>query len=321
MTNQDKQTIYNLLRTASQNVYGYTTQAFQSEEYTPSPAAAPEYAAAPQSNVSPFQSAPAGFQTPGQAIQNAPAASRPMEQAPVQPAPLQTVQSAQVQPVQTQNNPPVQAQGSAEQSPASAVGMTLGDVILKITRCTRCSLARTRVNVVPGQGPKSAEVLVVGDGPVSNDDASGIPFSGPAGQLMDKMLNAIHLDRRQNCFLTNIVKCTPPQNRDPYPEETEACSGFLEAQIKIINPKMILCAGRVAAVSLLKNNQNVNLSLPVDQLRGQWYDYNGIPVMVVYNPAEVLRNPALKKPIWDDLRAFAGKLKELSPAYAALFNS
>ncbi|MCQ2584995.1 MAG: uracil-DNA glycosylase [Treponema sp.] len=272
MTKEDKQTIYNLLKTASRNVYGYTTPAFESDEY----------------------------------VENVP---------------------AQVQPsVSTQSSAPAATQFSAPAAPETSSapetsGMSLGDVILKIARCTRCSLARSRTNVVPGQGSKSAEVLVIGDGPVMEDDASGVPFSGAAGQLMDKMLNAVKLDRRQNCFLTNIVKCTPPQNRDPYPEETDACFGFIEAQIKIIKPKLILCAGRVAAVTLLKSNPNVNLSLPVDQIRGQWFDYNGIPVMVVYSPAEVLKNPALKKPIWDDLRAFATKLKELSPTYAALFNS
>lgn len=273
MTKEDKQTIYNLLKKASQNVYGYTTPAFESDEYV-------ETAKIPQ---------------PVQQILNS-------------------------VPVTSQTSTPVASQVSASAAVETS-GMSLGDVILKIARCTRCSLARSRTNVVPGQGSKSAEVLVIGDGPVMEDDASGVPFSGAAGQLMDKMLNAVKLDRRQNCFLTNIVKCTPPQNRDPYPEETDACFGFIEAQIKIIKPKMILCSGRVAAISLLKNNPNVNLSLPVDQLRGQWFDYNGIPVMVVYSPAEVLKNPALKKPIWDDLRAFATKLKELSPTYAALFNS
>lgn len=291
MTKEDKQTIYNLLKTASRNVYGYTTPAFESDEYVENVPAQVQPSVSTQSSVV-------------NSISNIPT-----------PEPAITQPSA---PAATQFSAPAAPETS---SAPETSGMSLGDVILKIARCTRCSLARSRTNVVPGQGSKSAEVLVIGDGPVMEDDASGVPFSGAAGQLMDKMLNAVKLDRRQNCFLTNIVKCTPPQNRDPYPEETDACFGFIEAQIKIIKPKLILCAGRVAAVTLLKSNPNVNLSLPVDQIRGQWFDYNGIPVMVVYSPAEVLKNPALKKPIWDDLRAFATKLKELSPTYAALFNS
>ena len=295
MTKEDKQTIYNLLRTASQNVYGYTTPAFESDEYV-------DNAQCTMHNAQ-LNSVPVNI-----------------------PAQSQIIETEIKQPIKVTSSTTNSNQDNTNNSELGIVncelkGMSLGDVILKIARCTRCSLARTRTNVVPGQGSKSAEVLVIGDGPAMEDDASGVPFSGAAGLLMDKMLNAVKLDRRQNCFLPNIVKCTPPQNRDPYPEETDACFGFIEAQIKIIKPKLILCSGRVAAVSLLKNNPKVNLSLPVDQLRGQWFDYNGIPVMVVYSPAEVLKNPALKKPIWDDLRAFATKLKELSPTYAALFNS
>ncbi len=295
MTKEDKQTIYNLLRTASQNVYGYTTPAFESDEFVDN-----------------------GKCT----MHNAQLNSVPVNI----PAQSQIIETEIKQPIKVTSSTTNSNQDNTNNSELGIVncelkGMSLGDVILKIARCTRCSLARTRTNVVPGQGSKSAEVLVIGDGPAMEDDASGVTFSGAAGLLMDKMLNAVKLDRRQNCFLTNIVKCTPPQNRDPYPEETDACFGFIEAQIKIIKPKLILCSGRVAAVSLLKNNPKVNLSLPVDQLRGQWFDYNGIPVMVVYSPAEVLKNPALKKPIWNDLRAFATKLKELSPTYAALFNS
>ena len=295
MTKEDKQTIYNLLRTASQNVYGYTTPAFESDEFV-------DNAQCTMHNAQ-LNSVPVNI-----------------------PAQSQIIETEIKQPIKVTSSTTNSNQDNTNNSELGIVncelkGMSLGDVILKIARCTRCSLARTRTNVVPGQGSKSAEVLVIGDGPAMEDDASGVTFSGAAGLLMDKMLNAVKLDRRQNCFLTNIVKCTPPQNRDPYPEETDACFGFIEAQIKIIKPKLILCSGRVAAVSLLKNNPKVNLSLPVDQLRGQWFDYNGIPVMVVYSPAEVLKNPALKKPIWDDLRAFATKLKELSPTYAALFNS
>lgn len=303
MTGEEKQTIYNLLRTASRNVYGYTTPAFADEKVKLN-------VTAPQTQEQ--------TQIPTQAPlqQAAPAVSRPQNAAPVsQNISVQT--PAFVSNVNLVSNP-VQ---KPEQVPVSSSGgISMGELIVKIARCTRCSLARTRNNVVPGVGSRTPEVLVIGDAPGAEENASGLSFTGSAGTLMDKMLGAIKLDRNTNCFLTNCVKCAVPQNRDPYPEETDACSGFLEAQIKCLKPKAILCAGRVPSVSLLKNNQNVNLSLSIDQLHGQWFDYNGIPVFITWNPSEVLKNQNLKKPVWDDLRAFAAKLKELSPSYAALFN-
>lgn len=283
MTGEDKQIIYRLLRTASQNVYGYTVPSFQNEEFKEDTSAA------------------AG----NTAIQRAPVQSSSVHQNTV---PVQNPVSKPVSPVSVPTPKPVQAGG-----------MSMGDIILKIARCTKCSLARTRANVVPGVGSRNPEVMVIGDAPSPDENNSGLSFMGAAGQLMDRMLAAIKLSRDSNCFLTNVVKCAAPQNRDPYPEETEACFGFIEAQIKCLKPKAILCAGRVAAVTLLKNNQNVNLSLPVDQLHGQFYEYNGIPVFVTWNPAEVLKNQDLKRPVWDDLKTFAAKLKEVSPSYASLF--
>jgi len=310
MTGEEKQTIYNLLRTASRNLYGYTTKTFENAEFIPAEpqkVSAPEQAA-PVTPVTPVNSAapetPAAPVTP---VQSQSPVTPVTSQAPATPVASNT-QTASVSPANT-------AETKTENS-----GITLGDVILKIARCTHCALARTRSNVVPGTGVKKPDVLVIGDGPSREDNITGLPFSGPAGQLLDKMLGAIRLERASNCYLTNVTKCASPQNRDPYPEETEACSGYLEAQIKVLKPKMILCTGRVSAVTLLKNNQNVNLSLPVDQLHGKWFEYNSIPVFIIHNPEEVLRNPSLKKPVWDDLRIFAAKLKELSPAYAALFN-
>lgn len=193
-------------------------------------------------------------------------------------------------------------------------GMTLHDIEEKISRCTRCGLARTRTNTVPGIGPENVDVIILGEGPGADEDAKGEPFVGKAGQLLDKMLGAIKLDRHKNCYITNVVKCRPPQNRDPFGDEAAACSGFLEAQINIIKPKLILCVGKVAAHNLLKNE------LSVSSMRGHWYDYNGIPVLVTYHPSALLRDESYKKPAWDDLRQFGSKLKEVSPSYAALFN-
>lgn len=293
MNAEEKQAVYTLLRTASQNIYGYTPASFSEKELPEEPV--PAVAAVPVPPATPSAEIHMQFQ-----------------ESQVSPKP------------QTMDSKPqeVPSPAPAPASPAaSSSGLTMGEVILKIARCTRCALARTRMSTVPGIGVKNPEVLVIGEGPSAADNDSGLPFTGPAGQLLDKMLLAIKLERNKNCYLTNIVKCMPPQNRDPYPDEAEACFGYLEAQIKILNPKMILCAGRVAAVSLLKNNQNVNLSHPVEQLRGRFYDYNGIPVAVIHSPESVLRNQALKRPVWEDLKAFAAKLGEISPSYAALSKS
>ncbi len=181
-------------------------------------------------------------------------------------------------------------------------GLSIKDISDKITRCTRCGLARTRTNVVPGTGIEHPDVLVIGEGPGYDEDMKGEPFVGKAGILLDKMLNAINLDRKTNCYIANIVKCRPPENRNPNPDEISACIGFLEAQIKILKPKMILCMGLVAGHSLLK------IETPMNQMHGNFYEYNEIPVMVTYHPSALLRNEDLKRPAWADLKLFRGKL-------------
>lgn len=303
MTTEDKQKIYNLLRTASRNIYGYTKDTFSNENFVEK---VPEVSETITENNFP--------QTPDPVLPVKTKTQDPASDSNMKPV----IQNQEA--VNTQEQKQTVSETKSDSKPATSSGMTLGDVILKIARCTRCSLARTRANVVPGQGVKVPEVLVIGSGPDSEENASGISFSGQTGAFMDKMLQAIKLNRASNCYMTNIVKCAPPQNRNPYPEELEACSGYIEAQIQILKPKMILCAGRTAAVNLLKNDPNINISLPIDQLRGKWFSYNNIPVFVIHHPSEVLRNQNLKKPVWDDLRVFAQKLKELSPAYNALFN-
>lgn len=299
MNADEKQTIYNLLRTASQNIYGYTTPAFKNEKYIE-----PEKPAVTQA-IPAIQEAPAPQAAP----------------APQTTQPVPSEHQAQAISVTPAPAPVAQTTNSPSSSTEASGGMSMGTLILKLARCTHCALARTRNTVIPGIGIKEPDVLVIGDHPSAEDDKAGLPFVGPAGQLLDKMLGAIRLERNKNCYLTTAVKCIPPHNRGPYPEETEACSGFLEAQIKILKPKLIICTGRVAAVTVLKNNQNVNLSQGVDMLRGKWFDYNGIPVLVTFSPEDVMRNQNLKKPVWDDLRLFAARLKEISPSYAALFNA
>jgi len=197
---------------------------------------------------------------------------------------------------------PVATQSTEE---PAAGGVTLESINAKIARCTRCGLARTRHNVVPGMGVEHPEVLVIGEGPGQDEDMQGKPFVGKAGILLDKMLNAIQLDRNTNCYIANIVKCRPPENRNPSSEEQDACIGYLEAQIHILKPKMILCMGKVAIEKLMNEN------IPITLNHGNFYEYNGIPVMPTYHPSALLRNEELKRPAWEDLKKFRAKLNTL----------
>lgn len=190
---------------------------------------------------------------------------------------------------------------------------SIESIAKKIAECSRCKLCSTRTNVVPGEGVKNPAVLVIGEGPGADEDESGRPFVGKAGQLLDKMLAAIQLDRTKNCFIANIVKCRPPNNRDPEAEEAEACSSFLQAQIAVLKPAMILCVGRIAAQNLLKTQTGIN------RLRGSFYDLNGIPVLCTYHPSALLRNADLKRPAWEDLKMFKAKLETIVSDYAAKF--
>lgn len=183
-------------------------------------------------------------------------------------------------------------------------GLTLESLNEKMIRCTRCVLARTRNNVVPGMGVKNPLILVIGEGPGHDEDIQGLPFVGKAGILLDKMLNAIDLDRNKNCYIANIVKCRPPENRNPFPQEMDACFSFLQTQIHILKPKMILCMGKIAIEKLM------NQSISITQSHGQFFEYNSIPVMPTYHPSALLRNTDLKRPAWEDLKKFKAKLEE-----------
>ncbi len=195
--------------------------------------------------------------------------------------------------------------------PASADSgaATIDSIAQKIRACSRCPLCQTRKNVVPGEGVPNPLVLVVGEGPGADEDEQGRPFVGRAGQLLDKMLFAINLSRDKNCFIANIVKCRPPMNRDPAPEESQACRSFLDAQIHVLKPKMILAMGRVALQNLL------DTSIGINRMRGQFVDFKGIPFMATYHPSALLRDESLKRPAWEDLKAFKGRLLEICPDY------
>ncbi len=171
--------------------------------------------------------------------------------------------------------------------------------------CTACVLADKRQNVVFGDGDGNADLLIVGEGPGAQEDRLGLPFVGPAGELLTKMLEAIQL-RRSSVYIANVVKCRPPGNRDPSPEEISCCSGFFDAQVSLIAPRLILVLGRVAAQALLSTTQ------PLGQLRNQWHDYRGVPSRVTYHPAALLRNAGYKRPAWEDLQLVRDRLNELA---------
>jgi len=172
---------------------------------------------------------------------------------------------------------------------------SLEAVAAMVGSCTRCALAQGRTHAVPGEGHPEARLLLIGEGPGAKEDATGRPFVGAAGELLNSILKAIHIPR-ESVFIANIVKCRPPQNRKPLPDEVAACLPYLQRQVALIRPKVIMALGGTAAESLL------GLRKSLGQLRNQVHSYGGIPVVVTYHPAALLRNPNWKKPTWDDVR-------------------
>ncbi len=165
----------------------------------------------------------------------------------------------------------------------------------EIAGCTACPLCRSRTHPVPGVGNRHADWMLIGEAPGEQEDLKGEPFVGRAGQLLNEMLRALGLDRDQ-VFITNVLKCRPPGNRDPKPEEVAACEPFLIRQIALIQPKIIVAVGRIAAQNLLKT------SAPLARLRGKVHRYDDIPLVVIYHPAYLLRNPGAKRQAWEDLK-------------------
>ncbi len=182
---------------------------------------------------------------------------------------------------------------------------TLTRIQEEIEDCKQCRLYETRTKCVPGKGVINPEVMIIGEAPGADEDRTGIPFVGRAGRYMDKWMDAINLDRDRDLFIGNIVKCRPPGNRDPFPDEIEACRGYLERQIQLIKPKLILSVGRIASQFLIGS------TLGIGRLRGRMYHYRGIPLIPTYHPSGVLRNPeSYRKPVWEDLKAVKKFLSE-----------
>jgi len=172
---------------------------------------------------------------------------------------------------------------------------TLAEIADLVAACTKCRLCEARTNTVPGEGADRARLVVVGEGPGKTEDQTGRPFVGKAGELLTKILSAIGLEREQ-VFICNIVKCRPPENRTPQYDEIAACVPYLFRQIELIGPRVILAMGNTAAQTLLNTKQSLGA------LRNKVHRFRGVPVIVTYHPAALLRNPNWKKPTWDDVR-------------------
>ncbi|MDJ0701349.1 MAG: uracil-DNA glycosylase [Woeseiaceae bacterium] len=187
--------------------------------------------------------------------------------------------------------------------PAAASGADWEDLRGAVSRCTRCELANSRTQTVFGVGNPDADWMIIGEAPGAEEDRRGEPFVGRAGKLLDEMLRAVGQARDQ-VFIANILKCRPPNNRDPKPDEAASCREYLDAQIAHIEPKIILAVGRIAAQNLLGSDA------PVGRLRGRVHDLNGLPLVVTYHPAYLLRSPSQKQKAWDDLCLAMTRLAE-----------
>ncbi len=172
----------------------------------------------------------------------------------------------------------------------------LEKIAKEVSVCNKCGLGKTRTKPVPGEGVLNPAVMIIGEGPGADEDRTGRPFVGRAGKYLDKWLDAIGLSREKNCFIGNIVKCRPPNNRDPKPEESSACLPYLLKQIEILRPKAILTVGRISSQILLGRTSGIG------SLRGKVYYYMDIPLIPTYHPSGVLRNPSLRPYVWEDLK-------------------
>lgn len=221
--------------------------------------------------------------------------------------PLSGVAPTRAAPGSPEGSPPSPSPGSAAASPQSraAAAPPEGLPVLPgdwegvrsiALECTRCRLAETRTRVVFSDGVLDPQVLVVGEAPGQNEDETGLPFVGAAGRLLDLLLASVSVSRTENACIANVLKCRPPKNRNPLPDEIEACAPFLRKQVALLAPRVILAVGTFAGQWL------TGQSIPLGKLRGTVYSYEGTPVVVTYHPAALLRNPGWTRGTWDDLQ-------------------
>lgn len=203
-----------------------------------------------------------------------------------------------------ETNPPALTRGVYPNEPWTEL-QALDELNGSICTCQKCPLGATRTKFVFGVGNPNADLVLVGEAPGADEDKQGEPFVGRAGQLLNKILEAINF-KREEVFICNILKCRPPNNRDPLPEEVASCEPYLWKQLELIRPKLILCLGRIAAQVLLKTNDSLS------SMRGKVHDYRGIRLMVTYHPAALLRNPNWKRPAWEDVQQVRKLYNELT---------
>jgi DNA polymerase len=242
-------------------------------------------------------------------------------QRPAEPAAVDTgEQPRRAPPAASPPKPATPAAGSADTPAGLTVGSAAGElfggpfasldtldrIAAHVASCTRCPLYSTATNPVPGEGNPNAELMCVGEAPGATEDETGRPFVGAAGQLLTKILEAIDL-RREDVFICNVLKHRPPGNRNPRPEEVAACSPYLIRQIEIVRPKVILALGTFAAQTLL------DTKLSIGKLRSQVHRYYGVPLVVTYHPAALLRNPGWKRPTWEDVKLARRILDSAAP--------
>jgi DNA polymerase len=185
---------------------------------------------------------------------------------------------------------------------------TLEEIQKDLGDCTRCRLHKGRKNIVFGKGSSQARLVFVGEGPGHEEDLQGEPFVGAAGQLLTRIIQAIHM-ARENVYICNIVKCRPPGNRTPFPDEVAACKPFLVRQLKTIRPRVICALGATAAQALLNTNE------PITKLRGRLHLYQGIPLVPTYHPAFILRNPTRKRDVWEDIQQVQKIINDVRDVY------
>jgi DNA polymerase len=241
----------------------------------------------------------------------APARPTPSGPQPAPGAPPQVIRGERPPPEAYEPAKPVREEGGIDPETVEALrtGTLTGTVGLMrikalLGKCRRCRLHKSRLHIVFGEGSSEANVVFVGEAPGRDEDRQGAPFVGKAGQLLTRMIEAMGL-QRDEVYICNIIKCRPPQNRDPDIDEVATCRHFLEAQVRAIQPAIIVALGRVAAQTLLDSQA------PVGRMRGRWHKFLDVPLRVTYHPAYLLRNPDGKRPAWDDLQSVMAEMDRL----------
>jgi len=212
------------------------------------------------------------------------------------------VTSLEVSSSAPQRQPSPQPQPTMSSAPSNAPG--LQSIRDEIGDCQRCKLARTRTNIVFGSGNPNAELVFVGEAPGFEEDQQGLPFVGRAGQLLTKIIESISL-KREDVYICNVLKCRPPDNRNPEPDEVMTCNPFLRKQLGVIRPKVVCCLGTFAAQTVMQTTSSIS------KLRGKFYDIDGIRVIATFHPAYLLRSPDKKREVWEDMKQIRAELFRL----------